>query len=703
MGLGTGALAGAGIGAAAYGAYSWGKEAVTAQEERSEIVQRARLGGVDYNFLQSLGQFAQANGIDSGMGTQGARKNLDVAKDVSEKLADGALNAKRNKQGEWTGAPTGINTALNMGYTPDQLKEWAKNPFGFVSSYTNTMQSKGLSEQEILHNLEDLGDDLGLYAKAFMNGGKALTDQVDVLKRNGQWLDEAQQDQLVQYRKFNQELSILSDSQKLAFFEGFMSEIDPETMREFKEAMQEALPFFKGAGAAAGDLVSGLIKLTNWITGKLNLLNGDNTTKEAVSQHYGTTSAPVQAGSNPVANAYGASQPKADGTHQPNVFDTFHDWWNGTSDAKDVSSYAQSTNGDYSPVSMLKQSAAAPANPDLLRLTWYGTALGLANEAAAHNDGLMPLDEVGQGADPVSVSQSAYALFNGVGKLQGAKEGGNRDLKRWRTVAISTGEMDLETFIATAGRKTKAGQLVRLLNIPLSKAVRFHDHQNGKHHADALKDAYQRHHGAAGRGWIRWLADHQQQAIDTVRECEARWRSLIPADYGEQVHRVAARFAILEAALLLGEVVTGWDAQTCRDAIQHSYNAWLREFGTGNKEHQQIIEQTEAFLNAYGFSRFAPFPYSSADMPVKDLAGYRQKGNHDSDPVIFYTFRGAFEKEIAQNFNPTQFAEVLKNAGMLKPPASGRGYQRKSPRIDGRQINVYVLTFRPEDYDEPEE
>ncbi|STI74757.1 putative prophage DNA primase [Escherichia coli] len=57
----------------------------------------------------------------------------------------------------------------------------------------------------------------------------------------------------------------------------------------------------------------------------------------------------------------------------------------------------------------------------ILRLTWYGTALGLANEAAAHNDGLMPLDEVGQGADPVSVSQSAYALFNGVGKLQGAK------------------------------------------------------------------------------------------------------------------------------------------------------------------------------------------------------------------------------------------------------------------------------------------
>ncbi|EOY2759425.1 DUF927 domain-containing protein [Klebsiella pneumoniae] len=336
-------------------------------------------------------------------------------------------------------------------------------------------------------------------------------------------------------------------------------------------------------------------------------------------------------------------------------------------------------------------------NPDVLRLTWYGTALGLANEAAAHNDALMPLDEIGQGADPVEVYKSAYALFNGTGKLQGAKEGGNRDLKRWRTVAISTGEMDLETFIASAGRKAKAGQLVRLLNIPMRRAVRFHEHANGKHHADALKDAYQHHHGVAGREWVKWLADHQQEAVSAVRVTEERWRSLIPSDYGEQVHRVGARFAILEAALLLGNVITGWDEQTCRDAIQYSYNAWLREFGTGNKEHQQIIEQTEAFLNAYGMSRFAPFPYDPSSLPISNMAGYRQKGGHDADPMVFYTFPAAFEGEIARGFNARQFAEVLKKAGMLTPPTSGRGFQRKSPRIDGRQIRVYVLQYLPDD------
>lgn len=364
MGLGGGALAGAGIGAAAYGAYSWGKDAVTAQEERSEIVQRAKLGNVDYNVLQALSQYATANGIDSGMGLQGQRKLLDNGKDISEKLADSYTNSTFDKKsGQWKGGSAPVDAALNMGFTKEALKGFQSNPFGFVSAYTNTMQGKGYSQEQILHNLEDLADDLGLYHKAFSNQGKAITDQVDVLKRNGQWLNQEQQDQLVAYRKFNQEMDILTDSQKLAFFEGFMDSLDPETVKEWKQAMQDALPFFEGVGRAAGDAAVGLLKLSNWITGKLNLLNGDNTTKEAVSQHYGTTSAPAQPGDNAVANAYGASQPNQDGTHPHNVFDTMREWWNGTSNTKDVSSYAQSANGDYSPVSMLKQSVATMATP----------------------------------------------------------------------------------------------------------------------------------------------------------------------------------------------------------------------------------------------------------------------------------------------------------------------------------------------------
>lgn len=365
--------------------------------------------------------------------------------------------------------------------------------------------------------------------------------------------------------------------------------------------------------------------------------------------------------------------------------------------------YEQSSAGKTTTANV---AASLYGNPDLLRLTWYGTALGLANEAAAHNDALMPLDEIGQGADPVEVYKSAYALFNGTGKLQGAKEGGNRELKRWRTVAVSTGEVDLETFIAGAGRKAKAGQLVRLLNIPLSKAIHFQEYQNGKQHADALKDAWQHQHGAAGREWVKWLANHQQEAKDAVRAAEARWRSLIPADYGEQVHRVGARFAILEAALVLGKVITGWDTQTSRDAIQHSFNAWVREFGTGNKEHQQIIEQCEAFLNAYGMSRFAPLDYDPRDLPIHELYGYRDKGGESDEPVLFYVLPAPFRDQLAKGFNKDTAARILCEAGMLKKSTSVKGWQIRMPRL--RHLNnarpwAYALFFAPEAEQEPEQ
>lgn len=336
--------------------------------------------------------------------------------------------------------------------------------------------------------------------------------------------------------------------------------------------------------------------------------------------------------------------------------------------------------------------------PDALRLTWYGTALGIANEAQAHNDALMPLDEVGQGSDARAVATSAYTLFNGVGKLQGAKDGGNRELMRWRTVAISTGEMDIETFLISGGLKPKAGQLVRLLNIPLERATVFHGLASGQAHADALRHACNGNHGAAGRKWIAWLARHPQAARDAVTAAAARWRALIPADYGEQVHRVADRFAIMEAALLLGQEITGWSEQASRDAIQHGFNAWVREFGTGNKEHRQIIEQAEAFLNAHGFSRYAPLPWSPQDLPVRDLAGYRDRGSRESGPLIFYTFPATFENEIAAGFNPKQFARVLAEARMLEPGQDR--FKKKAIRVDGRQPVFYVLMYQPEEGEE---
>ncbi|TBL63884.1 TOPRIM and DUF927 domain-containing protein [Hafnia paralvei] len=338
--------------------------------------------------------------------------------------------------------------------------------------------------------------------------------------------------------------------------------------------------------------------------------------------------------------------------------------------------------------------------PDALKLTWYSTALGLVNEAAAHNDGFMPLDEIGQGGNRRAVAESAYALFNGVGKIQGAKEGGNRDLKRWRAMAFSTGEIDLESYIRADGGKINAGQLVRLLNVPISKATEFHGYADGKAHADAMKDGYQNNFGAIGRKWIAYLAENREQAVKIVRDSERRWLSLLPPEASEQVRHVASRFAILDAALRLSSDLTGWDESVSHDALLHSFNAWVSEFGMGNREAKAWVEQATAFLQQFGLSRYLPYPDSDPrDLPIKNLAGYRVT-NRVTDVIAFHTWPTVFKDEIAAGANYTAFAQALADAGMLDKPS--KGISKKTLSHGGKQCRFVVLSLPIDDSDDEE-
>lgn len=363
--------------------------------------------------------------------------------------------------------------------------------------------------------------------------------------------------------------------------------------------------------------------------------------------------------------------------------------------------YAQSTAGKSTTADM---AVSLYGDPDLQRLTWYGTEYGMTNEAVAHNDGLLYLDEVGQGADPKHVYKSAYTLFNGKGKIQGAKEGGNRQVQSWRTVAISTGEKDIETFLLSSGVKVNAGQLVRLLNIPIERATELHECETGKAHADLIKINCRSSYGAAGRYWIEYLSNHKDEAKEAYRTAQQRWSKLIPSSYGEQVHRASDRFATIEAALIMGRVITSWNEQDCKDAVQAAFNAWIAEFGTGNKEIEQIKDQTIAFLSTYGMSRFAPLPYDEQSLPIRELAGYRVKSNtQDEAPILFYTLPTVFKNEIAKTFNTDTFADALHKLGILKKPSNGKGYQGRTPRLKhlgNIQQRAYILMLVPDEEEE---
>ncbi|OOF79106.1 DNA primase [Rodentibacter caecimuris] len=345
--------------------------------------------------------------------------------------------------------------------------------------------------------------------------------------------------------------------------------------------------------------------------------------------------------------------------------------------------------------------------PDMIRLSWNGTSLGLINEAAARNDGFIPLDEIGQGASKKHVEQTAYALFNGVGKIQGAKEGGNRELNRWRILAFSTGEQDLELYLKQDNIRTNAGQLVRLLNIPIQPANTFYHFGNGKAHADHLNAAAKRYYGTMGKAWIEWLLENKSTVVAEYQRYAAQWQSMLPNDASPQVKRVAGRFAILETALQLANYLTGWKTQENQTALLHSFNEWVNEYGLHSREEKQIIDQVNGWLLRNG-ARFIEFPFNPNQKEPNDTAGYRQladsKPPQESDK--YWVFPQVYLEDVIKGFNEKQANEVLAGVGMLETSnASGYKYRKQLPRAirGNKTIRCYVLAVLDEEDEESTE
>ncbi|HBC9536078.1 TPA: hypothetical protein KFM52_002584 [Escherichia coli] len=240
-------------------------------ETQGELIQRARLGGVDVNQMYNITEWAYRNGVDSMMGDQGARKYLDQMKDVRERAAKSyseaeyVVDKKTGKGGEWKGGDNAINELLNIGViNKSDLKKFADNPAGLISKAVNGMMKKGFSDSQIGQRLEDLGDDLMLTSKYWQRSVKDVQESINQQKAAGQWLTETQQDSIVKFRELNRQLSQLSDARQVAFVDGFMKSLDPKVTEEFMKNLSNLTPYFTKLGEATGSLFEAIMKIVNW-------------------------------------------------------------------------------------------------------------------------------------------------------------------------------------------------------------------------------------------------------------------------------------------------------------------------------------------------------------------------------------------------------------------------------------------------------
>ncbi|KGE04544.1 DUF927 domain-containing protein [Pseudohaliea rubra] len=294
------------------------------------------------------------------------------------------------------------------------------------------------------------------------------------------------------------------------------------------------------------------------------------------------------------------------------------------------------------------------------RRSWRATANGLEGAAALFNDSLLALDEISE-ADPREVGAIVYALGNGTGKQRASRSGATRPVKRWRCSVLSTGERSIEAAMLEGGRRAKAGQSVRLLDIPASREYGAWDTLHGLTAAglsDRLKTAGAKHYGTAGRAFLQRLAFDNRDLPSLVEELIGA--EGFAADTGQH-KRAAQRLAIIAIA---GELateygITGWETGEAIAAAMDLFAVWRDHRGHGPSERRQVLQGVAEFIDRHGGARFSNIDGDRED--VRDRAGWwRDTGGHR-----LYLFNSPAMREAVAGHDLKHALQHLLDAGAL--------------------------------------
>jgi uncharacterized protein (DUF927 family) len=332
--------------------------------------------------------------------------------------------------------------------------------------------------------------------------------------------------------------------------------------------------------------------------------------------------------------------------------------------------------------------AASTWGPSDFVRTWRNTDNALEGVAALHSDLPLCLDEIGE--LPAKVAGAvAYMLANGSGKGRARRDGSARAAVRWRVLFLSTGEIGLADLIAEGGGRARAGQEIRVVDLPADAGAglglfeRLPAGMTPGAFADWLKDAAGTHYGHAGPAFVARLVKNYTEARDALRTArDAIAATLAPADAAGQVRRVAQRFAMIAAA---GELATewgftGWPAGEAEAAALACFRAWIGARGTaGSAEPAAMLGKVRQFLEAHGESRFATWDAPEGRATI-NRAGFR-KPTADGAGFEYFVLAEAFRAEVCAGFDHRAVARVLVEAGALMTDSDG-GTTRKE-RLPG--------------------
>jgi uncharacterized protein (DUF927 family) len=330
-------------------------------------------------------------------------------------------------------------------------------------------------------------------------------------------------------------------------------------------------------------------------------------------------------------------------------------------------------------------------------LPWRATANGLEGVAALASDTALILDELGM-ADARDAAQSLYGLSNGSGKIRSDRNGAAREPRTWRVLVISTGEVPVENKLAEdRGRKAKAGQLVRMLDVPADRGMGHGAFDSPGGFADAgglanaLKAEAQTHYGSLGPAFVQALIamglPEAKRRIDGLRQ--GFEQEGLPPGADGQVQRAAMRFALIAAAgeMAIGLGLVPWTAGEVKAAALWALEQWTTmRGGSGPAEARLAIEQVRRFMQAHGASRFEP-DGSDGSARIVNRAGWTKGTGEDR---LYLIPSEVWKSELCEGLDPKLVARTLAEAGMLERGRDGLARPEHIASL-GKTVRLYVL------------
>lgn len=344
----------------------------------------------------------------------------------------------------------------------------------------------------------------------------------------------------------------------------------------------------------------------------------------------------------------------------------------------------------------LNAPASVWGSPHFVR-SWRSTANGLEALAALANDTLLPLDELGVG-DATDVATGVYQLSSGTGKNRARSNGALQQPLLWRNIVLSTGELPIPAKLTESGAHPRAGQLVRILDIPADAG-----HGHGVFDsvgldgppaelARAISLAARTSYGMAGPAFVRQLirrgdAGVRRTVMEHIRDFGRRH---MPEGADGQVQRAADRLALIGAAgeLAIEGGILPWRPGEAIEAAARGFDAWIgHRGGVHAGEVQQAVRQVRHFLEQYGESRFQQLDTRRGPSPVANRAGWRRG---DGGTRSWWILPEVWRREVCDGLDPTATARTLAARGFLKPDRQGK-FARAERTPEG-STRVYVIT-----------